>query len=185
MSRFVAWNELLLAEFFSPASRDEDVWLRATRDELDSFGLHLGGAQGLVDAVASGAPWLPGGLPNCADAARILVEQRRQPLSSSSYRDPGTSIPWYAGARAPTYLPILALWVLAASGRQLEGGFYAEVGELLGRPFRSAPKLTEAMLLAWGDLEPGRPKSAPDASVDFTAGYWANTDLLGFLGPSA
>lgn len=152
MSRFVAWNELLLTEFFSPESKDEDVWLRATRDELDSFGLHLGGAQGLVDAVASGAPWIPGGLPSCADAARILVQQRQESLPSSSYQDPGASIPWYRGARAPAYLPILALWVLAASGRQEEGGFYAEVGELLGRPF-PRPKVADAMLMTWEDLE--------------------------------
>lgn len=153
MSRFVAWNDLLLAEFFSPASESEDVWFRATRDELDSFGLHLGGAHGLVKAVVSGAPWLPGGLPTCADAARILVQQRRETLSSPSYRDPGSTNSCYAGVRAPAYLPILALWVLAASGKQLEGGFYAEVEELLGRPFRSTPKITEMMLQAWEDLE--------------------------------
>lgn len=153
MSRFVAWNDLLLTEFFSPASENEDVWIRATRAELDSFGLHLGGAQGLVDAVASGAPWLPGGLANCSDAARILVQQRRATLRSPSYRDPGASNPRYAGANAPAYLPILALWVLAASGEQLEGGFYASVEELLGRPFRNEPKVTEAMSKAWEDLE--------------------------------
>lgn len=152
MSRFVAWNELLLTEFFSPEFKDEDVWLRATRDELDSFGLHLGGARDLVDAVASGAPWLPGGLPTCADAARILVQQRQEPFHSSSYRDPGALNPSYAGARAPAYLPILALWVLAASGKQEEGGFYAEVGELLGRPFPRT-KVAEAMLTTWKDLE--------------------------------
>lgn len=153
MSRFLAWNDLLLAEFFSPASENEDVWFCATRDELDSFGLHLGGAHGLVKAVISGAPWLPGGLPTCADAARILVKQRRETLPSPTYRDPGSTNPCYAGARAPAYLPILALWVLAASGKQLEGGFYAEVEELLGRPFRSTPRITEAMLQAWEDLE--------------------------------
>lgn len=153
MSQFVAWNDLLLSEFFSPASENEDVWFRATRDELDSFGLHLGGAHGLIKAASSGAPWLPSGISTCADAARILVQQRRETPWSPSYRDPGSENPCYAGARAPAYLPILALWVLAASGEQLEGGFYAEVGELVGRPFPNTPRITEAMLLAWEDLE--------------------------------
>ncbi|MDQ0036699.1 hypothetical protein J2W30_004474 [Variovorax boronicumulans] len=152
MSRFVAWNDLLLSEFFSEASENEDVWIRATRAELDSFGLHLGGAQGLIDAVGSGPPWLPS-LSNCSDAARILVQQRRDPLRTQSYKDPGASNPRYAGARAPAYLPILALWVLAASGEQLERGFYASVQHLLGRPFKSEPKVTETMSKAWEDLE--------------------------------
>lgn len=153
MSRFVAWNDLLLSEFFSTASENEDVWIRATRAELDSFGLHLGGAQGLINAVALGAPWLPAGLANCSDAARILLQQRRDTLRPPSYQDPGTLNPRYAGMQAPAYLPILALWVLAASGEQLEGGFYASVEDLLGRPFRRGPRLTEAMSRAWGDLE--------------------------------
>jgi len=152
VSLFVAWNDLLLAEFFSAASEPEDVWIRATRAELDSFGLHLGGFQGLINAVGSGAPWLPS-LPNCSAAARILVEQRRDPLRSPSYRDPGASNPRYAGTRAPAYLPILALWVLAASDEQMEGGFYASVQRLLGQPFRNEAKVTEAMSQAWDDLE--------------------------------
>jgi hypothetical protein len=154
MSRFVAWNDLLLTEFFSPATENEDVWIRATRAELDSFGLHLGGAQGLVDAVRSGAPWLRGGgIANSSHAARILVEQRRDSLRLSSYQDPGASNSRYAGKNAPTYLPILALWVLAASNERLEGGFYATVEELLGRPFQNGPRVTEAMSKAWEDLE--------------------------------
>ncbi|MFC5522669.1 hypothetical protein [Polaromonas jejuensis] len=152
MSRFVAWNDLLLAEFFSAASANEDVWIRATRAELDSFGLHLGGAQGLIDAVGSGAPWLPS-LPNCSDAARILVQQRRDALRTPLYRDPGASNPRFAGAQAPVYLPILALWVLAASDEQMEGGFYASVQRLLGYPFRNEAKVTDAMSKAWEDLE--------------------------------
>lgn len=152
MSRFVAWNDLLLSEFFSTVSANEDVWLSTTRAELDSFGLHLGGAQGLIDAVGTGAPWLPS-LPNCAAAARILVEQRRDPLLAPSYRDPGVSNPTYAGARAPAYLPILALWVLAASDEHMEGGFYASVQRLLGPPFKSEARITEAMSRAWDDLE--------------------------------
>ena len=152
MSLFVAWNDLLLTEFFSAASAHEDVWIRATRAELDSFGLHLGGTQGLVNAVGSGAPWLPS-LANCSAAARILVEQRKNPLRTPSYRDPEASTPRYAGARAPAYLPILALWVLAASDEQMQGGFYASVQRMLGPPFKNEAKVTDAMSMAWEDLE--------------------------------
>ena len=152
MSLFLAWNELLLAEFFYAASEHEDVWIRATRAELDSFGLHLGGAQGLINAVGLGVPWLPN-LRNCSAAARILVEQRRDPLRTPSYRDPGDSNPRYTGARAPAYLPILALWVLAASDEHTEGGFYASVQRMLGPPFKNEAKVTEAMSRAWEDLE--------------------------------
>lgn len=152
MSRFVAWNNLLLSEFFSEAAENEEVWIRATRAELDSFGLHLGGARGLIDAVGSGPPWVPNG-PNCANTARILVQQRRDPLRTLLYEDPGASNPRYARVRAPAYLPILALWVLAASGEQLEHGFYASVQRLLGPQFKSEPRITEAMSKAWEDLE--------------------------------
>lgn len=152
MSRFVAWNNLLLSEFFSAASANEEVWIRATRAELDSFGLHLGGAQGLIDAVGTGAPWLPS-LPNCSAAARNLVEQRRDPLRTRSYLDPGVFNPRYSGTSAPAYLPILAFWVLVASNEQTEGGFYATVHRLLGQPFRNEAKVTDAMSRAWEDLE--------------------------------
>ncbi|MBS7777727.1 hypothetical protein [Acidovorax sp. CCYZU-2555] len=152
MSRFIAWNDLLLLEFFSAAAKNEDVWLSTTRVELDSFGLHLGGAKGLIEAVSYGAPWLQGGFANCSEEVCLLVQQRRG-LRSPSYRDPGASNPMYAGVKAPAYLPILALWVLAASGDELEKGFYASVEKLLGRPFKSGPKVTDAMSKAWGDLE--------------------------------
>jgi len=152
MSRFVSWNDLLLSEFFSPASANEDVWIRTTRAELDSFGLHLGGAEGLIDAVSSGAPWLHS-IPNCATAARLLVQQRRDPMRARSYIDPGTCNATYIGTFAPTYLPILALWVLAASDEQADGGFYASVQRLLGKPFKNEVKVTEGMYRVWEDLE--------------------------------
>lgn len=152
MSLFLAWNDLLLEEFFSAAAACEDVWIRATRAELDSFGLHLGGSQGLINAVGSGPPWLPS-VANCASSARILVEQRKDKLRTPAYRDPGSTNEQYAGANAPAYLPILALWVLAASDEQLEGGFYACVQRLLGQAFRNEPKVTDSMSKAWEDLE--------------------------------
>lgn len=155
MSRFLAWNALLLSEFFSPASAQEEVWLHTTRDELDSFGIHLGGAAGLVDAVLFGAPWLPSGIDTCAEAASVLVSQRKDRLLASSvYLDPGTSNVDYAETRAPTYLPILALWVLASSEGQGRG-FYAAVESLLGKGarFPNTSAVTNAMSQAWQDLE--------------------------------
>ena len=127
------------------------MWLQSTRDELDSFGLHLGGADGLVSAVRRGAPWLVGTPPNCAEAARQLASQRRASPRPGNYVDPGTHSPAYAGAQAPAYLPILALWVLAASEK--EEGFYAKVAELIDQPFPNTPHLTNAMSMAWEDLE--------------------------------
>jgi hypothetical protein len=155
MSRFLAWNALLLSEFFSPASAQDEVWLHTTRDELDSFGIHLGGAAGLVDAVSFGAPWLPSGIETCAQAASVLVAQRKDRLLATSlYIDPGTTNVDYADARAPTYLPILALWVLASSESQ-GMGFYAAVESLLGKgtKFPNTSVVTYAMSHAWQDLE--------------------------------
>lgn len=155
MSRFLKWNSLLLSEFFSPTSAQEEVWLHTTRDELDSFGIHLGGAAGLVDAVLVGAPWLQSGIETCAEAALALVYQRKDRLLASSvYIDPGASNIDYVDARAPTYLPILALWVLASSEEQ-GNGFYAEVESLLGKgaKFPSTGVVTNAMSYAWQDLE--------------------------------
>ncbi len=155
MSRFLAWNALLLSEFFSPASAQEEVWLHTTRDELDSFGIHLGGAAGLVNAVSNGAPWLPSGIEKCAEAALALMCQRKDRLLASSvYIDPGASNVDYADARAPTYLPILALWVLASSEGQGRG-FYAGVSLLLGDEtrFSNTGAVTSAMSQVWQDLE--------------------------------
>ena len=155
MSRFLAWNALLLSEFFSPASAQEEVWLHTTRDELDSFGIHLGGAAGLVDAVSVGAPWLRSRIETCAEAAMALMYQRKDRLQAASqYIDPGTSNFDYADARAPTYLPILAFWVLASSEGQGKG-FYAAVESLLGKgtKFPNTGVVTNAMSLVWQDLE--------------------------------
>ena len=155
MSRFLAWNALLLSEFFSPSAAQEEVWLQTTRDELDSFGIHLGGAAGLIDAVAAGAPWLPPRIDTCAEQASLLVVQRKNRLAAASqYVDPGTTSATHAGARAPTYLPILALWVLASSEGHSKG-FYASVGSLLGADakFPNTGAVTAAMSVAWQDLE--------------------------------
>lgn len=151
MSLFVNWNALLLAEYFPPGSSGDESWLQASRHDLDSFGLHLGGADGLVEAVLQGPPWIARMPANCAELARDLARQRGARLHAAGYVDPGSISPAYAGAKAPTYLPILALWVLASS--EAEDGFYTHVGNLSGQPFPSVPSLTSAMSEAWEDLE--------------------------------
>ena len=47
MSAFVAWNDLLLSHFFNPAVAGEEVFLLVTTQDLDSFGMRLGGEEGL------------------------------------------------------------------------------------------------------------------------------------------
>ncbi len=152
MSRFVDWNDLLLKTYFSPASASEEVWIHASQEEVDSLGVHLGGAEGLVAAVKEGPPWLPANIGNCAEAAARLVAQRRSSITAPNYHDPGHADPTYAEAKAPVYLPILALWVLAAAD-VAHGGFYATVSSLLGMPFPNEPAVTGAMERTWQDLE--------------------------------
>ncbi len=151
MSLFVDWNALLLEEYFPPASNGEESWLQASHHELDSFGIHLGGADGLIEAVRQGPPWMARMTVNCAELARDLARQRVARVPAAGYIDPGSKSPSYAGAKAPAYLPILALWVLASS--EAEDGFYAKVAQLGGHPFPSLPQVTSAMSEAWEDLE--------------------------------
>ena len=151
MSLFIDWNNLLLREFFSPAPADQDVWLQTSRLDLDSFGLHLGGSAGLIQAVKSGPEWLePDIVHQIASSAFRLMIQRRSPIRPDNYLDPEEHNAIYKGLNAPTYLPYLALWVLASS----EGdGFYDKVGEIVEQPFLSSPDLTSKMESVWKDLE--------------------------------
>jgi hypothetical protein len=151
MSLFKDWNTLLLEEFFSPAAAGTEVWLHTSRSELDTIGLHLGGAEGLVKAVKLGPHGLASGesIPN---VVRQLVYQRRAVLRRElSYVDPGDEREEYVGANAPTYLPYLALWVMASS--EEEGGFYSKVEQLTSTPFPSLPPVTAVMEHAWNDLQ--------------------------------
>jgi hypothetical protein len=148
---FRDWNTLLLEEFFSPAAAGTEVWLHTSRSELDTIGLHLGGAEGLVKAVKLGPQGLATkeSIPN---AVRKLVYQRRAAHSRDlSYVDPGNEREEYLGANAPTYLPYLALWVLASS--EEEGGFYSKVEQLTSTLFPSLPPVTAVMEGAWKDLQ--------------------------------
>src|SRR5690606_20193879 len=88
-----------------------------------------------------------------AEAAVRLVRQRVNcKLRSSDYVDPGDLDETYRGYAAPTYLPYLALWVIASS--ESEEGFYASVERLSSRPFSTANQsIRRDMLLVWKDLE--------------------------------
>lgn len=151
MSPFVEWNSLLLSHFFPPSAEGEETWIHATRMALDSIGLRLGGAEGLVAAIEEGPPWLSG-YRTVADAAGRLMRQRVAGRRSPGYVDPGDIDATYEGVRAPAYLPYLALWVLAAS--DAAHGFYARVEQLSGKPFPGADSTVRAeMMGAWQDLE--------------------------------
>ena len=151
MSPFVEWNSLLLSHFFPPSAEGEETWLHATRLELDSIGLRLGGAEGLVAAIEEGPPWLSG-YRTVADAAGRLMRQRGAARRSLGYVDPGDIEATYAGVRAPAYLPYLALWVLATS--DAAHGFYARVAQLSGKPFPGDDiTVRDEMIGVWQDLQ--------------------------------
>ena len=57
MTSYIEWNSLLLEEYFSPSNAFQDVWIPTNRLELEGIGVHLGGANGLIEAVKEGPPW--------------------------------------------------------------------------------------------------------------------------------
>ena len=150
MSLFSEWNLILLEEYFSPAKAGQDVWISTSRLELEGIGVHLGGASGLIEAVKQGAPWIYSS-DNIAIKAYELVEQRLSASKRpSGYNDPDTELDIYQGSRPPTYLPYIALWVLARS-EMGNAGFYAKVSELISGPFPN--NVRNQMEAAWTDLE--------------------------------
>ena len=65
------------------------MWLQTSRHELDSFGLHLGGAAGLIEAVKAGPEWIEANVVHhFATAARRLMFQRRSTIRPNKYVDP-------------------------------------------------------------------------------------------------
>ncbi|MFS1466056.1 hypothetical protein BCU33_008280 [Vibrio lentus] len=149
MSLFVEWNSLLLEEYFSPEKVDQDVWIQTTRVELEGIGAHKGGTSGLIEAVKQGPHWLHGN-DNIAVKAKKLVQQRSWPSKRPrAYSDPGLYLNNYEGCSAPTYLPYIALWVLAKS--ETEGsGFYSTVSDLIGESFPN--NVRNDMEAVWVDL---------------------------------
>jgi hypothetical protein len=159
MSLFTDWNLLLLEEYFSPDNAGQDIWLSTNRAELESIGTHLGGANGLIQAVIEGPEWLSEKAPrtNIADIAKKLAEIRESYTRTrnrmfwlKNYSDPGDEVGIYKDKIAPTYLPYIALWVLAGS-EVGDAGFYAKVSELIGKSFPN--NIRNKMEYVWRDLE--------------------------------
>jgi len=150
MSLFTEWNSILLEEYFSPEKAGQDVWVSSTRLELEGIGIHKGGASGLIEAVREGPGWLYG-KDNLAlkavELARQRKHRRRRPIG---YCSPGSELAVYKGLRAPTYLPYVALWVLAKSEAG-DVGFYDKVSKLVGEPFPNSSR--NEMEYVWADLE--------------------------------
>jgi hypothetical protein len=150
MSLFTEWNSLLLEEYFSPSKTCQDVWIPTTRLELEGIGVHKGGANGLIEAVKEGPSWCHGH-SHIANKAKELAKQRLAPSKRpTGYRDPSSDIEVYQGTNAPTYLPYIALWVLAQSEAG-ESGFYAKVSELVCGEFPNNTR--QQMEAVWTDLE--------------------------------
>lgn len=149
MSLFIEWNSLLLEEYFSPAKAGQDVWIQTTRIELEGIGAHKGGTSGLIEAVKQGPNWIHGS-ENIAAKAKKLVKQRLWPSERPrAYCDPGLLLGHYKDRSAPTYLPYIALWVLAKS--ETEGaGFYSTVSRLIGESFPN--NVRNDMEAVWIDL---------------------------------
>ncbi|MDB3993879.1 hypothetical protein N9478_10370 [Gammaproteobacteria bacterium] len=145
------WNLLLLSEYFNEANHGERVWIQTSREELNSFGFRLGGAKGLIEAVKSGPSW-------CKDSTDLvylawkLRSQRRGINQPEDYGDPGNYSERFENLDAPTYLPYLALWVLAAS-EEGGSGFYHKVSQLSGLFFESDERTRETIWFLWSDLD--------------------------------
>jgi len=159
MSLFTNWNLLLLEEYFSPEKANQDVWISTNRVELESIGAHLGGANGLIQAVIEGPEWLSEKAQhtNIADIAKKLATVRESYTRYRSrvywlknYKDPGDEVEIYKDTIAPTYLPYVALWVLAGS-EVGDAGFYAKVSELIKISFPN--NIRNKMEYVWLDLE--------------------------------
>jgi len=150
MALFTEWNSILLEEYFSPANFSQDVWISTTRLELEGIGSHIGGSSGLIEAVKQGPTWINSN-DNIAIKAFELVNQRLWPSKRPrGYIDPGNELEIYKNKKAPTYLPYIALWVLASS-EDGKNGFYSTVSELISAPFPN--NVRELMGETWTDLE--------------------------------
>jgi hypothetical protein len=150
---FDAWNLRLLQEFFSIASKGEEVFLATDADTLDEIGPDLGGDAGFMSALRRGAPWSRNP-ENFVDRALRHVELRKLPRGRpAGYMDPGrldqAYLPGTPRQFAPTYLPYLAALVRGA-GAQTD--YYAELRLALGLPSNWGSGDMAKIELAWDDL---------------------------------
>ena len=161
IDRFSLWNLKLLEAYFSPASKDDEVWLQLDPVELDSLGLELGGDAGFLKSVKVGPGWgsvprhaafVKGSTEDLVQRVIGLVQQRRKPVTRPvDYVDPGAISPMYQGCNAPTYLPFLAALVRSASSE--EKGFYTHLQDALELPANWHSQQMRDLEIAWIDLE--------------------------------
>lgn len=154
MDTYDEWNLLLLNEYFNEANCGESVWIQTSREELNSFGFRYGGVDGLIKAIKLGPSWCRDSSSHIAYTVWMLRNQREsgsEKSRPSDYGDPGNYSDTYKNLDAPTYLPYLALWVLAASE---EGGmgFYDKVAQLSGTYFESSQDTRQTIWQLWLDL---------------------------------
>jgi len=146
------WNSLLLKEYFGPANDGEQVWIQTTREELDDFGYRHGGADGLLEAIRMGPAWSAFRAENIAVNVSLLIRERTGACAKRpGYRDPGSFVPIFQYLDAPTYMPYVALFVLAAS-EVGAGGYYATISELSGSCFESSEESRDLLHSVWDDL---------------------------------
>jgi hypothetical protein len=140
---FVEWNTELLRHFFGPAWNQCSQVLSVGAEELDEIAPHLNGYEGLLQAVRTGAPWVPRrnphGNPTIAYrdfGAGALAHQRThlQQHSPTGYIEPADQMPYGRGRTAfPQYLPIIAALVSIYTENDV-GGFYLAARNTLDLP---------------------------------------------------
>ena len=80
----------------------------------------------------------------------FLIKQRNT-LTEYPYRDPEVYDQLFENPDAPTYMPYVALFVLAAS--EMGGrGYYATIAELSDGQFESSEDSREFLRAVWNDL---------------------------------
>lgn len=147
---FSAWNLKLLQAFFSPASRDDDVFLHTDPQTLDEIGQDLGGDSGFIAAIKTGPRWTA---PSESFVERCVrtMKCRTARTGCDDYIDPGAIDSTYAMQAAPAYLPFLAVVVrsVAIAHRDV----YTHLSESVGARGRlSSPDMARIDAL-WKDLQ--------------------------------
>lgn len=150
--KYAEWNLRLLREFFSPASKGEEVFLQVSPRELDALGPDLGGDDGFLSAVRRGPHWCAANSEATFVVASLIRQRTQKVFRPKDYVDPGSADAIYLGRDAPTYLPHLAALVRSAAEAD-ERGFYAHLRKALLLPADWGYAQMSDLEKAWSDLE--------------------------------